>query len=163
MTQIIPGIYQLPLPAPGLDAQLGPVNVYLIQGDNEYLLIDTGWNTDEAFKALKKRLAEINVRVEDISRIVLTHMHPDHCGLTGKLKELSKATIAIHHLDKELLEASFFNTDAFLHQVEQWMHSDGLPAAALAKIYPAFTSMTKLVAPALPDITLQGDETISTV
>ena len=41
------------------------------------------------------------------------------------------------------------------------MHADGLPADTLAKIQPAFVSMAKLAAPTLPDIILQGNETIS--
>jgi len=162
MKKIIPGIYQLPLPSPGPDSQLGPVNVYLIQDNNECLLVDTGWNTDEALVSLKNQLAEIDVSLEDISQIVITHMHPDHVGLAGKLKELSPLKTAIHYLYKELLEVSFINPREFLEHVGQWMYADGLPLNTMAKIQPAMARLGELVSPVLPDISLRGGETIST-
>ncbi len=36
------------------ESSLAYINVYLIQGDKGYLLVDSGWNTDESFTALKK-------------------------------------------------------------------------------------------------------------
>ena len=137
MKEIIPGIYQLPLPSPGPESQLGPVNVYFIRDHNEYLLIDSGWNTDEALASLQNQLAEINVNLNEIPRIIITHMHPDHIGLAGKLKELYQPETSLHHLDRELLEVSFINPNEFLEQVGQWMHADGLPLNAMAKIQPA--------------------------
>ncbi|MBC8429687.1 MAG: MBL fold metallo-hydrolase, partial [Dehalococcoidia bacterium] len=93
MIEVTPGIYQLPLPM--INPSSGHVNAYLVQGDNEYLLIDTGWNTEEAFDSLKKQLAENDIKFKDIRQIVVTHVHPDHYGLAGRLKQLSGATLAI--------------------------------------------------------------------
>ena len=59
MTEIIPGIHQLQIPIP--DNPLGYTNSYLVQGDNECLLIDLGMNTDEAFDSLKAGLSAIRV------------------------------------------------------------------------------------------------------
>jgi len=161
MKEIVPGIYQLPLPSPGPESQLGPVNVYFVRDNNECLLIDSGWNTDEALASLQKQLAEINVTLDQIPQIIITHMHPDHIGLAGKLKELYHLETSIHHLDRELLEVSFINPNEFLEQVGQWMHADGLPLNAMAKIQPAMARLGELVYPVLPDIALNGGETFT--
>ena len=101
MNEVIPGIFHLPLPIPnpGLDH----VNTYLVRADGEFLLIDTGWDTPEVFDSLKGQLTEIGVSFEDISRIVVTHIHVDHYGLAGRLKQLSQAEIALHYVEKRTI------------------------------------------------------------
>ena len=76
--EILPGIYRLQLPLPG--SFLKYVNVYLVKGDNGYLLIDTGLNTDATLGSLRKRLDELDITVEEINQIVITHIHLDHAG-----------------------------------------------------------------------------------
>lgn len=56
MTEIVPGIYQLPLSIP--NNHLGCTNIYLLRGD-ECLLIDAGWDSEEALQSLQRQLAEI--------------------------------------------------------------------------------------------------------
>lgn len=160
MTEVISGIYQLQLPL--TDSHLGHVNTYLIQGDDGHLLIDTGWNTSEAFDSLKKQLAEIGTEFEDISQIVVTHIHPDHYGLVGRLKHLSTAKLALHYLEKDSIESRYINMDELLRQIEQWLRINGVSANELPELKTASLGMIKLVAPVLPDITLHGGETIST-
>lgn len=158
MTEVIPGIYQLPLPIP--NNPLGYINTYLIQGDNECLLIDTGWNTEEAFDSLQKQLAELGIGFKDISQIVITHCHPDHYGLAGRLKQVSNAKIALHYLDKDLID-TYINVDKYLYQLEQWEHINGVPPNEMLDYQTTYPEMKGCVVPILPDITLQGGETIS--
>jgi len=162
MTEVIPGIYQLKIPLPSKEILLGYVNVYLAQGNNGYLLVDTGWDTEEAFNSLKKQLAEIGINFKDISQIVATHIHPDHCGLTGKLKQLSSAKIALHYLEKDFIESRYINMDELLSLIAEWLHTNGVPNEELTKLQTASLGMAKFVTPALPDITLYGGEIIST-
>jgi len=90
---------------PGIDDGVHievPVPVYLIQTDNdENVLVDTGLhpaNLDDPYHAwgrdaadlvlpllrpedmLEHRLAEIGVGLGDITHVVNTHLHADHCG-----------------------------------------------------------------------------------
>jgi glyoxylase-like metal-dependent hydrolase (beta-lactamase superfamily II) len=107
MKEVIPGIYQLPLPLP--DQFTGYINTYIVRGDGQCLLIDTGWDTPEAFNSLQEQLAETGVKPEDISQIIVTHTHPDHYGLAGWLKQLSGAKIMAHHLEKDLIESRYID------------------------------------------------------
>ncbi len=87
--QIIP----ISLPTP---FYIGPVNVYLIRED-PITLIDTGPKTKEAHEALRAALRAERLRVADIRRIVLTHAHEDHCGLSRTLRDEAKdAEILVH-------------------------------------------------------------------
>ena len=159
MFEVIPGIFRLvlPLPYPALDH----INSYLVRGDSECLLIDTGWNTKEAFDSLQEQLAEIGVDFEDISQIIMTHVHPDHYGLAGRLKQLSQATIALHYLEKDFIESRYINMDELLTQLAHWLCINGVPAEELSDLQSASVEMAKFVTPILPDIILRGGEIIT--
>lgn len=162
MTEVIPGIYQLQLPLPAKDILLGYVNVYLVQGNSGYLLIDTGWNTEEAFISLNKQLAGIGISLEDIAQIVVTHIHPDHYGLAGRLNHLSHIKLYLHELEKGLIKSRYQDMDNLLQQMGRRLHTNGVPPDELPILQTASVGMAKFVAPTLPDIALRGGETIST-
>ncbi len=159
MIEVIPGVYRLKIPIP--HPSLKHVNTYLVREDNKCLLIDTGWNTEEALASLEKQLSGIGIGIKDISRIVLTHVHPDHYGLAGRLKQLSPAKLALHYLEKDLIESRYVNMDKLLQQLGQWLRINGVPADELPALQTVSVGMAKFVAAAAPDITLRGGETIS--
>jgi len=159
MTEVKSGIHQLKLPIP--NNPLENTNIYLVQGDTGYLLIDAGWNSEEALQSLKKQLTEIGIDFEDISQIIITHAHADHYGLAGQLKQLSRASISLHHIEEELIIPRYATTDELIHQIEQWFHSNGVPAHELPVSQMATAAMQRFSSPTLPDITLHGGETIS--
>ena len=159
MIEVTPGIYRIPLPLPV--SKLRHINTYLVRGDNGYLLVDTGWNTKESFNSLKKQLAEIGVDGKEIARIVVTHVHPDHYGLAGKLKNLFGATLAFHHLEKDFIETRYVSMEELIQVLGQLLHRNGVPPDRLAELQKASLPMLKFVTPTMPDITLYGGETIT--
>ncbi len=160
MTEIIPGIHQLKIPIP--NNPLGYTNTYLVQEDSGYLLIDAGWSDEEAFRALKKQLDEIGVDLKDISQIIVTHAHRDHYGLADRLRQLTQARISLHHLEKNVIAPRYRNIDEVIRQLDRWFHVNGMPDKELPTSQAAFVGMSQSPAPALPDISLNGGETIST-
>lgn len=156
--EIVPGIHQLKLPVPIPNNQLADVNVYLIQGENDWMLVDTGWNTKEAFDALEKQVREIGISFEDVSRIIITHFHADHYGLTGRLKQLSKATIALHQVEIDLIDSRYIDMDNLLAEIAQWLRLHGVPERKLPRLQKASLGARKFVLPALPEIALRGGE-----
>lgn len=160
MTEIIPGIHQLKIPIP--NNPLGNTNVYLVQGDSEYLLIDTGWNSEEALQSLQKQLNELGLEIKDITQIIVTHAHPDHYGLAGQLRQLSGAKISLHQLEQEHLAPRQLNDmEEFFRQSQKWLQSHGAPDDELPVPWAASAGARRHPVPALPDITLQGGEIIS--
>jgi len=64
----------IPTPFP-----VGDVNAYVIKGD-ALTLIDAGLKTEEAKQALIAGLKDLNLQLDDIEQIVITHHHVDHVG-----------------------------------------------------------------------------------
>jgi glyoxylase-like metal-dependent hydrolase (beta-lactamase superfamily II) len=157
--EVVPGIHQLKLPFP--DNQPESVNAYLVHGDNDWLLVDTGWNTPESFDALERQFKEIGVGFEDITQIVVTHFHPDHYGLAGRLKELSKAKLALHQIEEKFIASRYLNMNSLLEQVAQWLLLNGVPEKESPFLQKASLQVRKFVSPALPDIALAGGEKIT--
>ena len=158
--EIVPGIHQLKLPVPVPSAQLADVNAYLIEGEKAWLLVDTGWNTRQTFAALEKQLTEIGVGFEDITHIIITHFHPDHYGLAGKLKELSKAKIALHQVERDFIYSRYISMDSLLAETADLLHLHGVPQEELPRLQGASLEVVKYVSPISPEITLHGGERI---
>lgn len=74
------------------------VNFYLIEWDNDLVLIDGGFITD--LRKLRKQLQSIGKTFRDIDLILLTHGHIDHTANITKIKVLSGAPVAGHPADK---------------------------------------------------------------
>lgn len=55
------------------------IQVYLIKGRDEHLLIDIGFHSASAADELCTALKQLNVELKDV-RLFLTHLHVDHCG-----------------------------------------------------------------------------------
>jgi glyoxylase-like metal-dependent hydrolase (beta-lactamase superfamily II) len=155
-TEIIPGVYMLGIPLPYNPP--GATNIYLLRSNDGYLLIDTGWNSDQAFHALAKGLDDIGADFKDIRKIIMTHAHPDHYGLVGKVRELSKAKIYIHHKDEEIFQR-YAASEEYMRQSEEWFNSNGVPPRDI----PFTRIPTRAAIPIQqPDFFLHDGETIST-
>jgi len=158
--EIVPGIHQLKLPVPVPSAQLADVNAYLIEGEKGCILVDTGWNTRQTFAALEEQLREIGVGFEDISQIIITHFHPDHYGLAGKLKELSRAKIALHQIERDFIRSRYISMDSLLAETADLLHLHGVPQEELPRLQKASLEVVKYVSSISPEITLHGGERI---
>ncbi|MEB1806976.1 MAG: MBL fold metallo-hydrolase [Bacillaceae bacterium] len=94
------GLYQIVLPT---TFPVGPVNVYLIEG-NALTLVDTGPKTDEAWEILIKGIEEVGYQLMDIQQILITHYHIDHSGLLERVRKISGAQILGHPLLEPYIE-----------------------------------------------------------
>ncbi|MFC2069888.1 MBL fold metallo-hydrolase [Chloroflexota bacterium] len=160
MTEIIPGIYQLQIPIP--NNPLENTNVYLLRGDDGYLMIDAGWNSERALNSLEEQLTEIGISLDDIYQIVITHTHADHYGLVGRLKESTQVNISLHYLEENLLAFRTGGMEEFMRRTEQWFHCNGVPPEAFptSRMTPAERRRSNNTT--MPDNTLHGEDTIST-
>jgi glyoxylase-like metal-dependent hydrolase (beta-lactamase superfamily II) len=157
-TQILNGIYQLKVPIP--NSPLENTNVYLLQGDKNYTLIDTGWDSKTAFNSLNRQLAEVGIGFRDIAQIIVTHAHFDHYGLTEKIKQVSDAKILMHNAEKTVLRSRYAVDKKFLDEVVIWFRRNGVPERMLTAVHGPISGFGKTL-PAQPDVLLNGDETIS--
>jgi glyoxylase-like metal-dependent hydrolase (beta-lactamase superfamily II) len=129
MTNPAPGIFTVTLPIP---FELESVNVHLVQLDQGFLLVDSGLETGECFDALESGLAERGLGWRDIRLLLLTHLHPDHIGLSWKILELSGARLLMHRIEAEHLAlVARDNRSPFFSRA---MRSAGVPVDMEARI-----------------------------
>lgn len=63
--------------------QVGPVNAYLAGRT----VVDPGPDSVDAREALAAGLAERDLALADVERVLVTHPHPDHFGLADRLRD----------------------------------------------------------------------------
>jgi glyoxylase-like metal-dependent hydrolase (beta-lactamase superfamily II) len=161
MTEISPGIYWFKLPIMLEGVSLAHVNVYLVRGNDGYLLIDSGWNTPDSFEAMSRGLKEIGADLKDVTQVVCTHAHPDHYGMAGHIKQISGAAITMHHIEKNYIMPRYVAMQELLGETDQMLTGNGVPRAEVQKLRDATVGLAQFIVPALPDTTLHEGETIS--
>jgi len=159
--EITNGIHQIKLPLK--DNPMGYVNTYLIQGTEGWVLLDTGWNDQESFEAFSEQLKEIHLGFQDISLIIITHMHPDHIGLAGRIQQLSGASLAVHEVEKEYLDSKLlWSTDLVYLEINKWLQSNGVPAEFLTADMNSSVEMKDLIPEAVAERGLTDGEIVKT-
>jgi glyoxylase-like metal-dependent hydrolase (beta-lactamase superfamily II) len=100
--QLRADLWSIPVPIP--HNPLRYVSVYAFALDGGGLgLLDTGWESDEAWTALTHGLASIGGGLDDVRGVLVTHLHFDHLGLASRVREASGAWIAMHPADVEVV------------------------------------------------------------
>ncbi|PSL43591.1 glyoxylase-like metal-dependent hydrolase (beta-lactamase superfamily II) [Salsuginibacillus halophilus] len=115
-------VHQITIPTP---FPVGPVHVWFIEGYS-LTLVDTGPATPEAERVLKEELQALGYQLQDIDTVVLTHHHPDHCGLAHLFQDT--AEIAAHPKAAPWVEKE---TDFIEHMRQffrRFYHAHALPA-----------------------------------
>lgn len=159
--EIAPGIYQLKVPIP--DNPLGSLNCYLVEGKNGWLMLDTGWYTPEALDSLHAGLKDLGLTLTDISTMVVTHVHPDHFGLAGKIKHLSPRTeLLAHRWESDLIESRYVKFSELRDSMSALLERHGVPPLNRSALESASMPALKFVTVTFPDRILYGGEIIST-
>jgi glyoxylase-like metal-dependent hydrolase (beta-lactamase superfamily II) len=83
VTEIAPGVRWLAMPLP---TSLNHINLWLLDDGDGVAIIDTGifWDTS---KEVWQRVFAEHLGGKKITRLIITHAHPDHIGLAGWLTE----------------------------------------------------------------------------
>jgi glyoxylase-like metal-dependent hydrolase (beta-lactamase superfamily II) len=74
------------------------IAAYLLPHDDGATLVETGPGSTAAM--LQARLAEHGLTPNDISEVLLTHIHLDHAGAAGWLAGEHGATVYVHPVGK---------------------------------------------------------------
>jgi len=148
-----PGIWSIPVPLP--NNSLRYVLVYLFETDRGPYLIDAGWNTDDAFSALRSGMAEAGCAIGDVQGVMVTHIHPDHYGLAGRIRAASGAWISLHPADAALIHDRYDEPDDLLHRVAAALRRMGAPAEELDQLSNAAMPVRPLVDAVVPDVLLE--------
>lgn len=151
--RVAPGCWSIPVPLP--DNPLRYVLVYVLELDDGVALVDAGWDTDAAFAALTEGLRACGASLGDVRAVAVTHLHPDHYGLAGRVREASGAWIGLHERDAALLEARYEAPDDLIERMTALLEVMGVPADAVADLATASMQIRSFVKMAPPDRTLE--------
>jgi len=154
-----PEISCIPLPLP--NNPLGFVNVYLIKTADGCLLVDTGWNTEEAYQALLKGFEKAGASPEDLRIIFITHIHPDHYGLAGRLQKATRARVLMHQGESSWMEQRQAFGEHFMSDGARWLAQNGFPPADLAVLAQALPGLVRSQNSAKADRLVQDGEHLS--
>jgi glyoxylase-like metal-dependent hydrolase (beta-lactamase superfamily II) len=123
---VAPGVHRIPLPLP--NDGLRAVNVYLLDAAEGPSLIDAGWATADARRALDRALRDLGIGVADIRTILVTHIHRDHYTQAITVRREAGATVALGEGERESLAA--LNDPAYEQRQISLLEEAGAPALA---------------------------------
>lgn len=129
--QVASGIWSVPVPIPA--SPLRYVLSYLIEHPSGFLMVDTGWDDPESWQVLRDGLATAGIPITSITGIVITHVHPDHHGLSAAVREASGAWIGMHEAEAAFL-ANQMNSPRSGDRLAEFLHWAGAPDEHLASM-----------------------------
>ncbi len=152
--RVRPGLWSIPVPLP--NNPLRYVLVYLLELDAGVAVIDTGWSTEEAWTTLVAGMAVAGFTPSDVQAILITHIHPDHYGLAGRLREASGAWVALHPADAALIPARYGRgIDMLIESMDALLIDAGVPDEMRTELTGASMGIREFVAAAEPDVLLE--------
>ncbi|MBB4372612.1 glyoxylase-like metal-dependent hydrolase (beta-lactamase superfamily II) [Bradyrhizobium sp. cir1] len=83
VVEVRPGVLWARLKLP---FRLNHVNIYLLADGDGYAMVDAGFGNEETIEAWTK-LFDGPLKGVNITRLIVTHSHPDHVGLAGWIVE----------------------------------------------------------------------------
>ena len=92
-------------------------NTYLIEGAKAKIIFDTGWAG--TYLSFCRSLKEQGCRVRDIAYVMISHFHPDHCGIAAEIAK-EGAMILIADLQQ-----------AYIHSCDAVFEKDKIPYAPI--------------------------------
>jgi glyoxylase-like metal-dependent hydrolase (beta-lactamase superfamily II) len=129
--EVTGGVWSIPVPIP--DNPLRYVLTYLIEHQSGFLMVDPGWNHPDSWTALTTGLAAAQIPMSAITAVVITHVHPDHHGLSGAVREQSGAWIAMHEREDAWLAGLAEPSDIRAGMLS-YMRLSGAPPEHLAEL-----------------------------
>jgi len=157
--EILNGVHQIKTPCP--ESASWYTNVYLIEGSDGHILVDSGWDSQESLWALQEGMKAANLKLRDIKKVVITHIHPDHYGLSTKIKQICGAQVAIHRIDAGFIFPRYKDFADLIKRIEELLRQNGAPEDELPQLKEASLWMNKYVTPDLPEVKLEDGDTIS--
>ncbi|MCU7726288.1 MBL fold metallo-hydrolase [Actinoplanes sp. KI2] len=153
--QVRPGVWSIPVPIP--HNPLRYTLCYAFLDDTGVLLVDPGWESAEGRDAVTAGLRAAGATVADVTGALITHVHPDHHGLSGWLRSVSGAWIGMHPLEARSLPGRVWR-DLDPATDRAWLLRHGVPEDAAGALTVDPERMSQLLGMAEPDRTFEDGD-----
>ena len=124
--QVTPGVWSVPVTIP--DNPLRYTLCYLLLADSGAVVVDPGWDTDRGWDDLQRGFRAADLSPDRVTGIVVTHVHPDHHGLSERLREASGAWIAMHSAELAFLPSRIGEVIGGADGFRSWLVRSGVPS-----------------------------------
>lgn len=144
-TEVAPGVLWLRMPLP---FDLRWINLWLLADGEGWMVVDTGVATDETRAHWDTILASPALGGRPVTRVLVTHMHPDHVGLAGWLTGRAGCSLWMSRL--EYVVCRMLLADTGREAPEEgvaFYRAAGWDEAALATYRRRYGLFGRLVAP----------------
>jgi glyoxylase-like metal-dependent hydrolase (beta-lactamase superfamily II) len=156
-------LWSVPVPIP--DNPLRYTLSYLVPAVDGCVVVDPGWDTEAGWAALTAGLAAAGARVADVRGVVVTHVHPDHHGLSTRLQQAG-AWVAMHPAERDTLpQRTSPGPDVDRRAAaERWLRRSGTPEPELAGLLTGFATPAGSADPLMaePDVLLEDGDLVPT-
>ena len=149
---VAPGVWSFPIPFPN---PLRYSFVYSVEVDRGVILVDLGWDSEQAWGALMTGLARSGHSLDQVRGAVITHLHPDHFGLAKRLRQLTSAWIAVHASEMGHVATDELAREHFLERYRVWMQGCGCPRSELEALEVDAPEVRSRLASVQPDVILE--------
>ena len=154
--QVTPGVWSVPVTIP--DSPLRYTLAYLLLADAGAVVVDPGWETDTGWADLLRGMRSAGLTPDQVTGIVVTHVHLDHHGLSGRLREASGAWIAMHTEEVQNLPVRIGEAVGGADGARDWLVRCGVPGDVVAELSADYSLADALLHMAEPDRLLSDGE-----
>lgn len=133
--------------------RLNHINLFALETDAGWVLVDCGINTDDNAAQWDAILPQLTAQ-RPIAGILVSHHHGDHIGYAGPLAARTGAPILIGQAEYEMARAAQVMNDSAYGEMTAAAYTNyGLPAEAVERNRQIGNYYRQLVAP-LPEVTI---------
>ena len=157
---MIPGLWRLRLPLPWPGVPHG--NAWAIAAGRGVVLVDTGTHEAGSLAQLERAMEQVNLRLEHVQLLVVTHAHTDHWGQAAPVRDRAGCEFWMHPNHQHGI-AAISDPEAALARRMEVGRQSGVPEAALRQYASRYVSGPSLIAAVIePDRPLVSGVVIKT-
>lgn len=128
--EIVAGLHQLktPMTSPALPY----VMPYLFEGPDGVSLFDAGFGTPEATASLTAQLAVLGYEPKHIRRLIVSHAHPDHLGMSAWIREQApESQLVMLAREWQWITDRWLDNERWTRLSDEWLVLHGVPQAEI--------------------------------
>lgn len=143
LIQVAENVYWTRMPVPFPPKH---INVYLLEDDDGWFVVDTGMNLPQA-RQLWQKMFEQYFEDKPIKGVIATHMHMDHCGLAHFITNHWRVRLWMTQAEYFAARSHDSSSQDNHWQLEQHYARAGMPEGFYHKVKQGFAPMEKLREP----------------
>lgn len=151
---VAPGVWAVAMPFP---SPLGYSFAYFVKAEEGVIVVDLGWDSEEAWEVFRRGLRRAAVSFDDIVGVVVTHVHPDHYGLAGRVRAETDAWIACHPAETQYIVGPS-DRRAWNEALTTWLRECGVPGSG--DLGPEITRLVETMPRSRPSVLLRDGDAV---